>query len=241
MRYILKIRLLYLFCIITSAYSPDAHADDFVWVNNVTFLSEYYSRGVSQTRELPAPQITSYVYNDFGLYAGAFLSRVEFFDNDEADAEFDFYFGLNKFYKNFNYRAGLIYYTYPNADSTLNYNFLEYDLAVGYNFNPVKAEASVKISPNYFAGSGFETYSKLELKLPINQFEIQGHFARREIEDNNAFFGFPDNNDWSIGVSYKPYDKTTLHLKYVDSSFDEKRECIDLCSGRLIAGIGFDF
>lgn len=237
---ILKLRIFCVFAVMILISSSDAYGKSFVWINNITLLTDYYSRGISQTRELPTPQVTSYVYNtDHGLYAGTFLSRVEFFDNDEADAELDFYAGIQKFKGNWNYKAGIIYYTYPNADKDLNYNFWEYDLAVGYNFGTVKTEASVKISPDYFAGSGFETYSKLEVKVPIKKFEFQGHFARREIEDNAAFFA-PDNNDWALGINYKPLEKTTLQLKYVDSSFS-KRECVDICDGRLIAGLSFDF
>lgn len=217
-------------------------ASDYVWTNELSFFTEYYSRGISQTREKPAPQLLSIVYNKpHGFYAGIFVSRVEFADSDEADQELDYFFGIQKFIGNWSYRGGIIYYTYPKSDNALNYDFIEFDAAVGYNFNPIYAEASLKYSPNYFFDTGHETYSKLELKSPlINKFQIKSHIAYRQIE-NETRFGVPDNFDWEIGVIYTPQSFVDLTFKYVDSNINDDTVCPDICNERFIAGITYKF
>ena len=86
-------------CVILVAIAcvfPNAYADNFTLVNKASFLTEYYSRGISQTQENPAPQLTSTVFHKSGALAGIIATRVEFFDNDEADAEVDLLMGFPK-------------------------------------------------------------------------------------------------------------------------------------------------
>ncbi len=99
------------------------------------------------------------------------------------------------------------YYTFPDADSSLDYNFWELDLGLGYNFGPLYSELSLKRSPNHFASSGELRYVKLEGHVPIqDQLKIKSHIAHRYIEDNEVFYNIPDSFDWEIGLEYKPVE-----------------------------------
>jgi len=227
--------------LVTLLFSSHTKADEFYWFNKVSFLSDYYSRGISQTADNPSPQFLSILSHSSGVYGGIFASRVEFPDNDQADQEIDLFFGAAKNHENWNFRAGLISYMYPNADSELNYNFIEFDLAVGYTFKWLHTEASLLFSPNYFGGSGKSRYTKLQATLPINEkLQLNSHIAHRAIE-TNALFGLPDNFDWKIGAEYEFIDNTSLTIDYVDSSFDRTTECKKVCDERLILGIHYTF
>ena len=143
---------------------------------------------------------------------------------------------------NWNYKLGMVYYTYPNARDDFNYEFFEFDLALGYDFGPFSSTASLRLSPNYFANSGLTKYYTLETKVPItDKVKAIGHIAYREIEDNAAFYGFPDNADWALGAEYNLTDHVKLIGKYVDSNFDTKTICPDTCNERLITGISYTF
>lgn len=233
----------FIFFIFVSVLIPQvARGNDYIWTNEISFVTDYYSRGISQTREQPAPQLLSVVFNQtHGLYAGLFASRVEFNDNDQADQEVDLFFGLQKFIDGWSYRSGIIYYMYPNADKELGYNFLEFDLGIGKQFDPFYVEASIKYSPNYFYETGKETYSKLEVKAPVvEKFHLKGHVAYRAIEHQDRF-GVPDNYDWSLGGVFAISPSVALEAKYVDSSLDKNSGCIDICSARAIAGVTYKF
>lgn len=238
----MKLRFLLLICAVFPAFPYQGVAGDYVWTNEASFFTDYYSRGISQTKGQAAPQLLSIVFNkQHGLYAGAFVSRVEFNDNDAADLEVDFFFGLKKFIKHWSYRAGLIRYTYPNADNRLKYNFVEFDAGVGYKFNPVYIEASLKYSPNYFFDTGEETYSKVEIEAPVTQkFTLKGHIAYRSIEDE-ARFGVPNNYDWGLAGVYAAMPTVDVSLKYVGSTLGKEDGCIDICDGRVIVGLTYKF
>lgn len=216
-------------------------ANDFVWMNEISFYSDYYSRGISQTKEQTTPQFQSIIFNKrHGLYGGMFISRVEFNDNDQADQELDFFGGIQKNLGKWSYRTGFIYYTYPNADNQLKYDFLEFDVALGYKFNPLYLEASIKYSPNYFFDTGKETYSKIEASIPLyNNLKIISHIAYRNIQ-NEEKFGVPNNIDWSIGTVYSYDQNIDITTKVVGSDF-RKSECANICNTRIITGLTYRF
>jgi uncharacterized protein (TIGR02001 family) len=220
-----------------------AFAGDFTLNNKLTFLSEYYSRGFSQTRGSPAPQFMTTLSHSSGVFAGAFISKVEFLDGEEADAELDYFLEYNGFLDNWYYRAGLIYYTFPNADSSFEYDFWELDLALGYNFGPVYTELNLKRSPDHYADSGEMRYVTFRVHVPVTeQLKLKNHIAHRHIEDNVAFFNIPDSYDWETGFEYMPVSYLGIVGKYVDSSLS-RSECLgtDNCEERIILGINYYF
>ena len=224
--------------------AASSQAEGFVWKNQISFLSDYYSRGISQTNNLPSPQFETTVFHESGFFAGLFVSRVEYADGDQADQELDYYVAFNESIDNFYYRLGLLYFTYPNSDSSLNYNFLEWDFGLGYQFAKLYSEISLRYSPNHFAASGKANYFKWQTKVPISStLNAKGHIAHRQVEDNQAFFNIPDSYDWEIGLEYRPIENVELISKYVNSDFKNATECPgdDLCSGRVIAGIRYHF
>ena len=236
------LRVLILLFALTPA--AEACASDFTWVNKISFLSEYYSRGISQTEERPAPQYETTLFHSSGLFAGIFVSRVEFLDGDQADQELDYYAAYQETIGNWHYRVGAIYFTYPNSDENLKYNFLEFDAGLGYNFGPVYTEASFRFSPNHFGDSGKEIYSKLITQIPINEkLKMKNHIAYRSVEKNEVFFNIPDSFDWELGFEYQtPIEGAAVLGKYVDSTF-RRNECLntDYCNERLIFGVSYTF
>ncbi len=132
---------------------------------------------------------------------------------------------------------------FPDAISSLNYDFWEVDAGLGYNFDAFYSEVSLKYSPEHFANSGNLRYVKLEGHLPVHEkLKLKSHIAHRHIQDNVAFSNIPDSFDWEVGVEFKPVSNVDLIFKYVDSSLS-KKECLntDLCSERVIAGISYHF
>lgn len=207
---------------------------------NVGFVTEYSFRGIAQSNEGPAVQGGFDIEHGSGLYAGVWGSNVNFNDGDEAHIEADFYAGYNNSIGSFSYDIGAIYYAYPGADSSLDYDFYEVSLAAGYDFDAFSLTGSVNYSPDYFAGSGDALYYALGVDIPLpHDFGLAAHVGYQDIDDNDAF-GVPDYTDWSLGLNYA-IGGFDMSLSYVDTDLDEPDECSDGCDSRVIFGISRSF
>ncbi len=207
---------------------------------NVGFVSQYSFRGIAQSNENIAIQGGFDIAHNNGLYAGVWGSNVNFNDGDEANIEVDIYAGYSSEFKGITYDLGAIYYAYPGADSSLDYDFWEGSLAIGYDFDIFSATASINYSPDYFGSSGDAQYYALGVDVPLPaDFTLSGHVGYQEIDDNAAF-GVPDYMDWSIGLGYT-LEGFDLSLQYIDTDLDEPGECADGCDSRVIFGISKSF
>ncbi|MBV1889361.1 MAG: TorF family putative porin [Proteobacteria bacterium] len=207
---------------------------------NVGFVSEYSFRGIAQSDEGPALQGGFDLSHDSGLYAGVWGSNVDFNDGDEASLELDVYAGYGSDFHGLSYDLGVIYYAYPGANSSLNYDFWEGYLALGYDFDVFSTSASVNYSPEYFGDSGDALYYSLGVDVPLPaDVTLSGHVGYQEINDNAAF-GVPDYMDWSVGLGYS-YADFDFSVNYIDTDLKEPSECADGCDSKVIVGISRTF
>ena len=208
--------------------------------SNIGFVSEYSFRGIAQSDENFAVQGGFDAAHDSGFYAGVWGSSVDFNDGDEANIEIDLYAGYSGEVKGVNYDVGVIYYAYPGANSSLDYDFWEGSLAVGYDFDAFAVSASFNYSPEFFGNSGDAQYYALNVDVPLpRDISLSTHIGFQEIDDNTTF-GVPDYMDWSAGLGYN-LNGFDLSLQYVDTNLDEPSECADGCSQRAIFGIAKSF
>lgn len=227
-------------CALSLTATAPAFANDFEVSANVGFVSEYSFRGIAQSDERPALQGGFDVSHSSGLYAGVWGSNVDFNDGDQASLELDGYIGYSNNYKGLNYDIGAIYYAYPGADSSLDYDFVEFSLAVGYDFDMFSTSASINYSPEYFGDSGHAEYYAANIDVPLPaDFGLSAHVGFQEIEDNTTF-GVPDYLDWSVGINYN-LEGFDLSLAYIDTDLDEPGECSDGCDAKVIFGISRSF
>lgn len=174
---------------------------------NMAFTNDYVFRGISQSDETFAVQGGIDLEHDSGLYLGAWASSVDFNDDSAtvqgATAEVDVYGGYASTFKDwFNYDLGVIYYIYPGADESLNYDFVEFAAGVDKDVHDVNVGFSINYSPEYFGNSGDGYYFQLSAeKEVLANLTASAHVGRQIIEDSGAF-GSPSYNDWAIGVTY---------------------------------------
>ncbi len=230
----------YAFLAVALLSAPAFAVEDFEFSANAGFVSEYSFRGIAQSDETPAVQGGFDVGHASGLYAGIWGSNVDFNDGDEAHIETDFYAGYGSTFKGLNFDIGVIYYAYPGADDSLDYDFVEGSIAVGHDFEMFSVSASFNYSPDYFASSDDAEYYALAVDVPLpHEFTLSAHVGRQEIDDNAAF-GVEDYTDWSVGLGYT-LEGFDMSLTYVDTDLDEPSECADGCDGRAIFSISRSF
>jgi uncharacterized protein (TIGR02001 family) len=176
---------------------------------NVSVVSEYFFRGISQTDDAPALQggmdYSVELAKPVSLYLGVWGSNVDFNEGagvDGATMELDIYGGLNGSIGNsgVSWDVGFIYYTYPGAASSLNYDFWEVQAKLGYDFKVASVEASVNYSPENFGDSGKATYYKLAFSVPLGKVDLGAYVAKQYI-DKEAVFGSPDYLEWNLSAT----------------------------------------
>jgi len=173
-----------------AASAQDEAASPYSW--NVTGVSDYVFRGVSQTDEDPTLQAGFTYTSPVGLYAGVWGSGVDFGPGDPS-VELDYLIGYGiDVSDKVNFDVLLNRYTYPGA-SELNYNELittttfaeQYKLTVAYT-NDLSGSDTKSW---YYAVGG-------EWGLP-QDFTLSANVGRTTLE---TAYG-KDYTDFNVGVS----------------------------------------
>ena len=221
----------------------------------VALTSDYIFRGISQTDHDAAIQGSLEYAIKTGIaetsaYAGFWGSNVNFNDGDEAHAEIDVLFGLRGDVGDtgLSWDLGGIYYWYPGASSSLDYDFWEIVPQVDYAISDlVSVSALYAFSPQFFADTGYGNYVQggvsVTPPLPFAGFDLSldGSVGYQWIESNSKA-GVEDYLNWSIGatVSVKSLDFT---IAYTDTDLS-RSDCFgntNLCEGRVIFSVGASF
>jgi len=207
---------------------------------NTALVSDYVFRGISQSDENFAIQGGFDVSHESGLYTGVWSSSVDFNDGDEANIEIDLYAGYAGEANGVSYDIGGLYYAYPGADSSLDYDFWEVYGSLGYDFEIASAAVGVNYSPDYFGSSGDAVYTYLGVDVPLPQnFTLSGGVGYQDIDDN-ASFGTPDYTNWHASIGYD-WKNLNFSVTYHDTDLDEPGECADGCEARVVFGISAAF
>lgn len=227
------------FCALIACISSPALAENSPFTGNVAFTTDYIFRGISQSNEEPTIQ-GGMDWNDAetGLYAGIWGSGVDF---NDATTEIDGYFGMKgTMMDDISWNVGALYYYYPGADDSLNYDFWELAASVGYDFGFMQTTASLNYSPDYFGSSGDAWYPALNATIPLSHGFTANTGVAHQWVDDNAAFAVQDYTTWSLGLGYD-YEGFNFGLKYHDTDLSEPAECADGCSARFVFTVSRSF
>jgi len=212
---------------------------------SVAGTSDYTFRGISQTSENPALQ-GSFGWDksfkagsqEIGLYASAWGSNLKFKDSDNAYLEIDYTGGLTTTVAGVKLDAFGIYYTYPDANDALNYDYVEAGFGAGYDFKVVSVNGQVYWSPDFFGGIGDAYYFSGGVDVPLPfKLTASAHMGYSTFDSNAA----TDYTDWSLSLTRNilGFD---LSVAYVDTDL-KKSECADTsnCDARAVFTIAKSF
>lgn len=243
----------------TAGEGEDGNPDWFPgsFTANVAFTSQYVFRGISQTNERGAIQggiDWAYDLSDgVGIYVGGWGSNVDFIDGDNAQVEIDLYGGLAGSVGNLSWDATVIYYRYPGAKSSLNYDFVDFGPSLAYDFGVAEASVQYLWSPDYFAGSGDSHYLKGALSIPLPEsalpswlaVSVSASIAHQELESESSF-GTSDYASWDLGATVSAFG-LDADLRYHDTGLS-RDGCFgggstfgDLCDARIVWSVSKSF
>jgi uncharacterized protein (TIGR02001 family) len=179
-------------------------------------VSDYDFRGLSQTGEDPAVQLSIDYGHESGWYVGTWGSNVNDFSDggtNTASTEVDLYTGFKGTAGAVGWDAGITYYTYAGA-SDLNYP----EIYGKFSFNIVSAGLYYS---NAFGHKDNDEaiYVYGDVGIPAGPLTIglhAGYSTGDGIEQTyGGFGGFEDSYfDYSVGVSYSA-SNITLGMKWV--------------------------
>ena len=213
------------------------------WEDNISgtmaFTSDYTFRGISQSDEAFAVQGSIDYAADSGIYASVWASSVDFNQTavEDANAEVDFVLGYTgALTETAGYDVGAIYYYYPGAAESLNYDYWEVYAGANQEIAGINFDASVNFSPEYFGESGDAIYTQAGFEKGLNlngagDITIAGHIGYQMIDDN-ATFGNEDYTDWSLSIS-KNIAGFDVTAAYVDTDLSKA----DLSDGAEARGV----
>ena len=207
--------------------------------------TDYLFRGISQTRNRPAAQLTLDAQHESGLYLGAFASNVAF-PGSNARQEVDFLAGYRFQAGAASLDLGGIYYTYPGYDAPpggYSYDYFEVMAKGAYTLDRVKFVGTAAWSPDFYseAGDAFYLEAGADVSLPA-AFTLAGRWGHQWI-DRNPRYGAPDYSTWSIALSREVVAGFLLSVGYYDTSLS-KADCFGgtkLCEARALVMLSRPF
>ncbi len=168
-----------------AAPEPGMKVGDLTMTLTLSGMSDYVSRGISNTNHKPAVQATGKITHDpTGLYLSLFGSNVNFKPaipaNDDPYMELDVSGGWSKEIQGVAIDAGALHYAYPGADKVLKLYFDELYLGLGYKLSELEMNGKYSYSPR-FGGSlqgNSASYLDLSLAYPLPEdFKVSGHYG----------------------------------------------------------------
>lgn len=198
--------------------SPLAFADV---GGSATLTSDYQFRGISQSAENPAAQVSLDYFNDSGFYAGIFGSNVDFYapgtDGDNGESiEIDYYLGYANSANNIDYDIGLIYYTYPGAIGSISYaellmsaTYNSFTLSYGFSNDLYASDEA-----GHYVSGAYEFALPNDVALTVQAGYSFGSAFDANIDESPTFLD--EYIDYSVTLS-KSFSGMDVSLSYVDT------------------------
>jgi uncharacterized protein (TIGR02001 family) len=198
----------------------------------VTFATEYFSRGISQTKPgVPAVQGQLEFSHDSGFYGQIFGSNVKLQSpNDSASVELDYAGGYRALIgDDAAYELFATYLTYPQAERAdgLDFDYWEFTAKGVYDFGFAKPYLALNYAPDYQFNSGEAWYVDTGVEVPFGRYFTGLLHAGHSTFDRNDRVGNHDYWDYSAGIG-TTIATLDVRLDYVTNNLP-KSECVSSC------------
>jgi len=194
---------------------------------DVTFVSDYAFRGISQTDEAPALQGGLTLAAESGLYVSVWGSSVDF--GGQGTLELDVMLGWSgDIAEDWSADVGIMRYGYPNTEFEGS-NFWELYGSVSYK----DLTLGLAYSDDYYGNTGnyYYVYAGYSLALSEN-FALDFHIGQNEYSDDSS----ASYLDYGVTLSTEVLG-IGLSLAYIDTDI---KEC-SLCDSRVVLGVSKSF
>jgi uncharacterized protein (TIGR02001 family) len=183
---------------------------------NVSLISDYRYRGLSQTLLKPALQGGFDLAHSSGFYLGNWNSNVSSTIFPGASLEMDVYGGYaTELSSGINLDVGLLRYQYPGASSEVKPHTTEAYFSVGYG--PISYKYSRSLTKFFgIDDSKGSTYNELNFEYGLNdKITLGAHAGMTKIKNLGSEGKY---KDYSVSVSYALPNDYSIGLTYYSNS-----------------------
>ncbi|RJG13895.1 hypothetical protein D3879_11910 [Pseudomonas cavernicola] len=221
--------------------------DDFSLQIDLAALSDYRTRGISQTQGDPAAQAGATLLHSSGLYAGAWTSNVDFGLDLKTRQELDLYAG---------------YYWQATDAVSLDLGYVKYSYPKESQFNQSEVYAILDAygvqlaayysndAPNLFGVDQDTLYTYLGYKTTLPaELGLELRYGRMDFKDPLFWTSSGESSEsyyeWEAKLSRDLFG-VTWGLSYVDTDISES-ECAsfygftDVCTATVVASVSKSF
>lgn len=215
--------------------------DDFSLDMSLAAVSDYRTRGISQTLGDPAVQASATLVHSSGLYIGAWTSNVDFGGEFKTRQELEYYAG---------------YYWQATDAISLDLGYIKYSYPKESQFNLSEVYAILDVygvklgayysndTPNVFGEDQDTLYTYLSYKIALPaELGLDLRVGRGDVKDPAYWSTNGDNREsyyeWEARLS-RDFVGVTWGLSYIDTDLS-KNECAgwygygDLCTATVVA------
>ncbi|HEY8605702.1 MAG TPA: TorF family putative porin [Noviherbaspirillum sp.] len=204
----------------TSASAQQAAASDHTFTGNVSLVSDYRFRGISQTFKKPAIQGGFDYSHSSGFYVGNWNSSISGVQYpDGGSIEMDLYGGYKfEVAPEVGIDVGLLKYYYPGARTGAGDKFDALELYVGASWKWLSAKYSRSIDDEYFGFTDARgsDYIELNANFEIMEKTVLGlHVGHQKFKRSGDF----NYTDYKVGVTHD-LGFASVGLAYVTTNAD---------------------
>ena len=210
-----------------------ARADDFTITiapglsGNFTAMTDYISRGLSQTNGKPAGNLSENYQFDNGVFVAlSAVNTKEGNGNVESDISAGYRTKLSDAWL---FQTDVYYTTYPGSSNFANTSYLEFQNIVNYVQDWGKIVAAFAFQPQGQNHAGFYTYTSggVDFNLPYD-FTL----GFRGGLNTNAIHSHPNYLDWTVVVSRPITSWAFWSVQYTGST-----DYVDAGNGERVVGL----
>ena len=189
---------------------------------NVSYSSQYLFRGLQQSDRNIAVSGGFDLNHSSGLYVGTWSSNVAY--GVPTSIETDIYMGLSKTFMSMDFDMGGIYYMYPGAASSLNYDFFEAYISASKDLGLMSFTLAGNYSPEFFGESGKAVYGNFSASMPVSMVDgltLTAMVGRQYVKDPAAYGVAKSYNDYGLSAEYSLDSTYSVSLGVYDTNLDE--------------------
>ena len=217
----------------------------------VALYSEYEYRGISQTSEKPALQLTLDYAHASGFYLGTFVTNIKWLEDaadvggfsTDAKIEWDIYGGYKfEVAKDVLVDVGYLRYEYPSSGA-FNPKPNTDEIYVGVGYGPVSVKYSYALSDTFgVPNSEGSDFIEANVAYPIEgtKLTVTGHLGHQKYKNSSALdytvyklgFVYDFGSGFNAGAYYKGTDAESALYTYKGKDWGKDR---------LVAFVSYSF
>jgi uncharacterized protein (TIGR02001 family) len=212
---------------------------------NMSIVSDYRFRGISQTFVQPAIQGGIDYSHSSGFYLGNWNSNVSGNSFADGTIEMDVYGGFKKAFGDVTLDVGLLQYLYPGAEAGgVKYDTLEAYIGASWKWFTLKYSITLD---DYFGVADSDGSGYLDLSASYEiapKLMLVAHVGSQEVKNAGALdyvdykLGFTyDLNGWVLGATYIDTDVSDATYTFTNNAGDSE----DLAKGTLVFSVTKSF